>query len=71
MAVFYATFVSLPQAKTAQTVITGNVCFNLARAGFNFNDGLGGGDEVHNNVIFNSNRESADHGWVCWCSTAA
>ena len=50
------------QAKTAQTELDGNVCFNLARAGFNFNDGFGGGDYVHNNLIFNSCRESADHG---------
>jgi hypothetical protein len=49
------------QAKAAQSTLTGNVCFNLARAGFNFNDGLGGGDEVHSNLIFNSCRESADH----------
>lgn len=49
------------QAKAAQSTVTGNVCFNLARAGFNFNDGLGGGDEVHGNLIFNSCRESADH----------
>ncbi len=50
------------QAKTAQTTLTGNVCFNVARAGFNFNDGFGGGDSVNNNLIFNTNRESADHG---------
>ena len=50
------------QAKTAISTITDNACFNLARAGFNINDGLGGGDEVHGNVIFNSCRESADHG---------
>ena len=50
------------QAKTAQTTLQRNVCFNLARAGFNFNDGMGGGDEVHQNLIFNSCRESADHG---------
>jgi len=50
------------QAKAALTTLEGNVCFNVARAGFNFMDGLGGGDEVHNNLIFNTNRESADHG---------
>jgi len=50
------------QAKTAQTILDGNVCFNVARAGFNFNDGFGGGDFVFNNLIFNTNRESADHG---------
>jgi Right handed beta helix region len=50
------------QAKAAQTTLVGNVCFNLGRAGLNFNDGLGGGDEVHFNAVFNTNRESADHG---------
>jgi len=50
------------QAKTAQTVLKENLCFNLGRAGFNFNDGFGGGDFVYQNLIFNSNRESADHG---------
>ena len=50
------------QAKTAQTVLKGNLCFNLGRAGFNFNDGFGGGDYVYQNLIFNSNRESSDHG---------
>jgi hypothetical protein len=48
--------------KAARTTLEGNLCFNVARAGFNFNDGLGGGDEVHDNLIFNTNRESADHG---------
>jgi hypothetical protein len=52
------------QAKAAQTTLVGNVCFNGARAGFNFNDGLGGGDEVHFNSIFNMNRESSDHGAI-------
>ena len=36
--------------------------FNLARAGFNFNDGFGGGDVVTANVLFNTCRESSDHG---------
>jgi hypothetical protein len=38
------------QAKTAATTLTNNLCFNLPRAGFNFNDGLGGGEEVHHNL---------------------
>lgn len=33
-----------------------------AGAGFNFNDGAGGGDQVHGNLIFNSCRETSDHG---------
>jgi len=39
-----------------------NVVFNLARAGFNFNDGFGGGDEVYGNILWNTCRESSDHG---------
>jgi len=50
------------QAKAAQTTLRHNVAFNLARAGFNFNDGFGGGDQVYENVLFNTCRESADHG---------
>lgn len=50
------------QAKTARTTLTNNVCYNLARAGFNLNDGFAGGDLIMNNLIFNSCRESADHG---------
>ena len=53
------------QFKAAVTTLEGNVCFNVGRAGFNFNDGLGGGDQVVKNLIFNTNRESADHG-VSW-----
>lgn len=50
------------QGKTAQTTLRENVVFNLARAGFNFNDGFGGGDIVTSNVLFNTCRESSDHG---------
>jgi len=50
------------QAKAAQTTLRHNVAFNLARAGFNFNDGFGGGDLVYENVLFHTCRESADHG---------
>jgi len=50
------------QAKAAQTTLRHNVAFNLARAGFNFNDGFGGGDEIVENVLFNTCRESSDHG---------
>ena len=49
-------------AKAAHSTLVNNLCYNLPRAGFNFNDGLGGGDEVHHNLIFNSCRETSDHG---------
>ena len=50
------------QAKSAQNYIGYNIIFNLARAGINFNDGFGGGSEVEGNIIFNTCRESSDHG---------
>eukprot|EP00937_MAST-01D_sp_MAST-1D-sp2_P001006 g1006.t1 len=50
------------QAKTAQSTLRNNLVFNLGRAGFNFNDGFGGGDNVTGNVLFNTCRESSDHG---------
>ena len=50
------------QAKAARTTIRKNVAFNLARAAINFNDGFGGGDLVSENVLFNTCRESSDHG---------
>mmetsp|Transcript_116850 Transcript_116850/g.239049 ORF Transcript_116850/g.239049 Transcript_116850/m.239049 type:complete len:851 (+) Transcript_116850:58-2610(+) len=50
------------QAKTAETTISGNVFFNGPRAGINFNDGFGGGDELSHNLVFSTCRESGDHG---------
>ena len=50
------------QAVTAQTTLLGNVIFNGPRAGLNFNDGFGGGDDVSHNLIVNMVRESGDHG---------
>jgi len=50
------------QAKTAQTTLHGNIVFNVPRAAINFNDGFGGGNTVTGNLIFNSCRESGDHG---------
>merc|ERR1712048_1484228 len=50
------------QAKTAKTRIHRNLFFNGPRAGINFNDGFGGGDEVSFNLVFNTCRESGDHG---------
>merc|ERR1712054_649714 len=50
------------QAKTAQSVIKGNVMFNGPRAGINTNDGFGGGDEIAHNLVFSTCRESGDHG---------
>jgi hypothetical protein len=50
------------QAKTAQTLLKGNIFFNGPRAGINFNDGFGGASELEENLLFNTCRESGDHG---------
>ena len=42
------------QAKTAQTLLKGNVFFNGPRAGINANDGFGGGDEITENLVFST-----------------
>jgi hypothetical protein len=50
------------QCKAALTTIRNNIMFNMPRAAINFNDMLGGGDVVEGNLIFNTCRESGDHG---------
>ena len=50
------------QAQTAQTTLERNILFNGARAGVNFNDGMGGGSVLDRNLVFNFCRESTDHG---------
>lgn len=51
-------------AKSAKTYISKNIMFNMPRAAVNFNDGLGGGDVMEYNLLFNTCRESGDHGPV-------
>jgi Right handed beta helix region len=48
--------------KAAKTTIRNNLMFNMPRAAINFNDMVGGGDVVERNLIFNTCRESGDHG---------
>ena len=50
------------QAKSCQNTIKGNIFFNGPRAGINFNDGFGGGNNVTENLVLNTCRESGDHG---------
>eukprot|EP00054_Salpingoeca_dolichothecata_P029630 m.234239 g.234239 ORF g.234239 m.234239 type:complete len:949 (-) comp26517_c0_seq1:30-2876(-) len=50
------------QAVSAQTTIRGNVAFNMPRAAVNVNDGFGGGLDMSENILFNTCRESSDHG---------
>ncbi|KAJ9469344.1 hypothetical protein DIPPA_01757 [Diplonema papillatum] len=49
------------QAITAQTNLTGNIAYNIPRAGINFNDGFGGDNTVSRNLLWNTCRESSDH----------
>ena len=50
------------QAKSCQNLIMRNIVFNGPRAGINFNDGFGGSSNVSENFLFNTCRESGDHG---------
>ena len=50
------------QAITAQATLEANVVFNIPRAAINFNDGFGGGATMARNLLFNTCRESSDHG---------
>jgi len=52
------------QSLAAFNEISNNVCYNGPRAGFNFNDGFGGGNKVTENLIFNMVRETEDHGSI-------
>ena len=50
------------QAKSCDNHITDNLFFNMPRAAININDGFGGGNIISNNLLFNTCRESGDHG---------
>ena len=49
-------------SKATLTRAEGNIVFNIPRAAINFNDGLGGGNNVTLASIFNTCRHSGDHG---------
>ena len=49
--------------KAHHTTIERNVIYNMPRAGINLNDGLGGGNVISSNIIFNTCRESG--AWCC------
>ena len=50
------------QAKSCSNEVRGNIFFNGPRAGINFNDGFGGNSSGAKNLLFNTCRESGDHG---------
>jgi len=50
------------QSMSRNSLIKNNVLMNGPRAGINFNDGMGGGNDVTQNLVLGFVRESADHG---------
>jgi len=50
------------QAKSCSNVLDSNIFYNGPRAGVNFNDGFGGNSTLKKNLLFNTCRESGDHG---------
>ena len=50
------------QAKSCGNVLSNNIAFNMPRAAINFNDDFGGNTTVVGNLIWNTCRESGDHG---------
>eukprot|EP00462_Mataza_sp_D1_P009108 CAMPEP_0175150124 /NCGR_PEP_ID=MMETSP0087-20121206/17670_1 /TAXON_ID=136419 /ORGANISM="Unknown Unknown, Strain D1" /LENGTH=775 /DNA_ID=CAMNT_0016435983 /DNA_START=250 /DNA_END=2577 /DNA_ORIENTATION=- len=48
--------------KSCQNYVAENIFFNMPRAAINVNDGFGGGTTIENNLLFNTCRESSDHG---------
>lgn len=59
------------QFKSGRNHLEGNIVYNGPRAHINFNDGFLGGSLVTRNLVFNSCRESSDHGPVRCVSVGA
>ena len=49
-------------ATSAQATIANNIMFNMPRAAVNFNDDMAGGSLMTQNLVWNTCRESQDHG---------
>ena len=49
-------------ATSASATIAENIFFNMPRAAINFNDDMAGGSSVLRNLVWNTCRESQDHG---------
>lgn len=48
--------------KACESAVEGNIVYNIPRAAINVNDGFGGGTRIRRNLLFNTCRESGDHG---------
>ena len=62
MGVFGKQVCAYVQSLACETDLTGNIFFNGAQAGINFNDGFSGGNILKNNLLFNFVRETLDPG---------
>lgn len=49
-------------ATSASAEISNNIMYNMPRAAVNFNDDMAGGSKLLHNLIWNTCRESQDHG---------
>jgi hypothetical protein len=49
---------------SANATVLGNIAFNIPRAAININDGLAGGHIIESNLLFNTVRQSSDHGCI-------
>ena len=50
------------QFVSSRTTVARNVIYNTPRAGINLNDNFGGGNVIEANAVFNTVRETNDHG---------
>ena len=50
------------EALVRSSVWAGNLAYNAPRSIFNKNDGFAGGLDAYQNLLFNANRETGDHG---------
>ena len=50
------------QAQSCENTLVANIAYNLPRAAVNFEDGFGGANTITSNLLYNTCRESSDHG---------
>ena len=50
------------QAQSCENAIAANIVYNIPRAAINFEDGFGGANVLTDNLLYNTCRESSDHG---------
>jgi hypothetical protein len=50
------------QAQSCENLLSANIVYNIPRAAINFEDGFGGANVLTDNLLYNTCRESSDHG---------